>query len=340
MEEGMNRVGPLVTVVCVTYEHALFIGRALDGILAQRTDFTIEVLVHDDASTDGTADIIRDRASLHPQVIIPIIQPVNVYSQGKKPWSICFERARGKYIALCEGDDYWTDPLKLQRQVDAMERDPRASGCFTNAYNEHDGVRKVFLGEYNRVPTGLVLEEAEYLSGQGIPTCTFLFRRELVKNYPSVIERFKTGDTALFTLLLGQGHFIYQPEFTGVRVMHPGGIYSLLGQVHQLRVQLHNIQAQDRLSQGRYSELLRKRRSAGLRGSWNQATRTRNWELAKLAWRHLFWERSTMGWSIGRLMANGLLVYSPRMYGLLVRVKSRVKAFITLCVHRSDEGLE
>lgn len=123
---------PLVSICCVTYNHAQFIRKCLDGFLMQQTTFPIEVLIHDDCSTDGTTEIIRKYEAKYPDLIFPLYEEENQYQQGKSA-EIDFynyRRARGKYIAYCEGDDYWTDPLKLQKQVDFMEAHPEYSVCF------------------------------------------------------------------------------------------------------------------------------------------------------------------------------------------------------------------
>ena len=123
---------PLVSICCVTYNHAQFIRKCLDGFLMQQTDFPIEILIHDDCSTDGTTEIIREFEAKYPDLIFPLYEEDNQYQQGKAA-EIDFynyRRARGKYIAYCEGDDYWTDSLKLQKQVDFMETNPEYSICF------------------------------------------------------------------------------------------------------------------------------------------------------------------------------------------------------------------
>ena len=100
---------PLVSICCITYNHAPYIRQCLDGFMMQQTNFTFEVLIHDDASTDGTADIIREYESKYPDIIKPIYQTENQYSKGVKvSATFNFPRAKGKYIAMCEGDDYWT----------------------------------------------------------------------------------------------------------------------------------------------------------------------------------------------------------------------------------------
>lgn len=121
---------PLVSIICNTYNHVSFIRQCLDGFIMQQTSFPIEILVHDDASTDGTADIVREYERNYPYLIKPIYQKENQYSKGVKvTLTYQYSRAKGKYIALCEGDDYWTDPLKLQKQVDFLENNFEYSVC-------------------------------------------------------------------------------------------------------------------------------------------------------------------------------------------------------------------
>ncbi len=118
---------PLVSISCITYNHVSFIREAIEGFLMQKTTFPVELLIHDDASNDGTAEIIEEYERAHPSLFFPTYQTKNQFSQGVKVGVKNRERARGKYIALCEGDDYWTDPLKLQKQVELMEKQPQAS---------------------------------------------------------------------------------------------------------------------------------------------------------------------------------------------------------------------
>ena len=107
---------PVVTIRCITYNHAKFIRDAIEGFLMQETTFPVEILIHDDASTDGTADIIREYAAKYPQVFHTVFQTENQYSKGSEAWARVREHVgglvRGEFIALCEGDDYWTSAEK------------------------------------------------------------------------------------------------------------------------------------------------------------------------------------------------------------------------------------
>ncbi len=165
MENTRNKTVPLVSVSVITYNHEKYIRQCLDGILMQDVNFPYEILVHDDASPDGTADIIREYEMKYPGIIKPIYQTENQYSQGKTVSKFNWDRARGKYLAFCEGDDYWTDPGKLQKQVDFLETHPEyiATAHRVKAINEHgealdipgftDVVEHVFtIDEYVRHP--------------------------------------------------------------------------------------------------------------------------------------------------------------------------------------------
>ncbi len=133
---------PLVSICCITYNHAPFIRKCLEGFLMQKAPSCVpkdakmsdwcEILIHDDCSIDGTTDIIKEYAAKHPDLIFPLYEVENQYSKGKagKIDLYNYERAKGKYIAYCEGDDYWTAPLKLQRQVDFLETHPDYSVTF------------------------------------------------------------------------------------------------------------------------------------------------------------------------------------------------------------------
>lgn len=133
---------PLVSVCCITYNHENYIRDAIEGFLMQKTDFPFEIIIHDDASTDATADIIREYERKYPDIIKPIYQTENQYSKGEKVTLFTFKAARGKYIALCEGDDYWIDPLKLHKQITEMEKHPECYISFHPAIKKFvDGSR-------------------------------------------------------------------------------------------------------------------------------------------------------------------------------------------------------
>ena len=129
----MNDRPVMVSVLCTAYNHEKYIRQALDSMVGQQTDFPFEILVSDDVSTDRTADIIREYAEKYPDIVRPFLLTENLYSQGRDVYyEVFFPNARGKYTAFCEGDDFWTDPEKLQRQVDFLESHPDYTACVHN----------------------------------------------------------------------------------------------------------------------------------------------------------------------------------------------------------------
>ena len=178
--KSQNAAGyPLVSVVCIAYNQCKYIRDALNGFLLQVTDFEIEVIVHDDASTDGTSDVLRAYQHEHPELFKLIIQKENQYRKiGFGFVDDVFKQARGRYIAICEGDDYWTDPAKLQKQVDALESNPGSTMCFHNAYrvNLFTGDRALFNA--SAIPSPVSIKDIVTRPWFS-PTASFLIKKDL-----------------------------------------------------------------------------------------------------------------------------------------------------------------
>lgn len=137
----MKETNYTVAIWCIAYNQKDFIKDALDGFVMQKTDFPFVVIVHDDRSTDGTTDVIREYAKKYPELIIPVIETENQWSKGglKHIVDIMNSHYRiGKYIAFCEGDDYWTSPDKLQTQIDFLESHSDYSMCFHSAFKKYE----------------------------------------------------------------------------------------------------------------------------------------------------------------------------------------------------------
>jgi glycosyltransferase involved in cell wall biosynthesis len=225
---------PLVSICCITYNHEKFIEDSLEGFLIQETDFPFEILIHDDASTDKTASIIREYEKKYPDVIKAIYQKENQYSKGIKP-SVKFNypRAKGKYIALCEGDDYWIDPLKLQKQVAFLEANPEYVMCYHNAkIIDENGD----LISQSKLPNELKRDfsKKELIQGKMILTLTICFRN-ILRKYPDEIYKVLNGDKFLTSLLGNFGKGKYMPDIDdAVYRKQPGAIWSKLDQVSQI----------------------------------------------------------------------------------------------------------
>lgn len=183
--QNWNGEIPLVSISCITYNHEPYIVQALDGFLMQKTSFPFEVLVHDDASTDRTADIIREYEKKFPKIIKPIYQKENQYSKGftsvTATWN--FPRAQGKYMALCEGDDYWIDENKLQMQVDFLENNPEYGMCYTNFNLVSEKSKNIKQKALDTKKWNL----KNWIISPGY-TCppSWCFRKELIKKIPKI----------------------------------------------------------------------------------------------------------------------------------------------------------
>lgn len=125
-----NKNEIMVSILCTCYNHEQYINQCLDSLIMQETNFKYEIIINDDSSTDNSANIIKHYQEQYPEIIKPIYQKTNQYSQGKNIYkSYLLPNAQGKYIAMCEGDDYWTHPYKLQKQYDTMKAHPEFGFC-------------------------------------------------------------------------------------------------------------------------------------------------------------------------------------------------------------------
>ena len=213
---------PLVSVCCLVYNHELYLRDCFEGFIMQQTDFPIEILVHDDASTDSSQKIIQDYTAKYPYLFKPIYQTENQYSKGVDiPTNYLYSRARGKYIAICEGDDYWTDPNKLQMQVDFLESHPDYSMCCSDATILFP-TKELNWSRY-RKDADIPINDMILGGGEFIQTCTILFRKNLLDNYPQCCKECAIGDYPLQLWSVLNGKVRYFASKTGVyRVNHPG----------------------------------------------------------------------------------------------------------------------
>ena len=208
----MNK--PVVSVCCLAYNHESYIRQCLDGFVMQQTNFPFEVLIHDDASTDNTVAIIKEYVAKYPDIIKPVYQTENQYSKGVKVTSVYnFPRAQGRYIAMCEGDDYWIDPLKLQKQVDFMDENPDFSFSMGRVDILIDSTgeikkRKEMVNPLKRE----YLTLKDYLKGPISQTSSFVFRNE-DKPFPEWVKNVHAGDQSLVIIKTGvSGKIKYHEE--------------------------------------------------------------------------------------------------------------------------------
>lgn len=215
-----------VTIWCVTYNHRDYIEKALNGFVKQKTKFNYEVLVFDDASTDGTSDIVRQYVKKYPEIIKGYLAHTNTYNHpDRKRLSADFVKAHasGKYIAFCEGDDYWIYDYKLQKQYDWMESYPNTSLCVHNAIR-YDEQKKEVLPQIMDMDSQYLDPEEVFFCRKGrVPAASYFFRKEYWDTLPSFYDACPVGDEPLRWWLTHNGDVYYMDKVWSVRnYMHDG----------------------------------------------------------------------------------------------------------------------
>lgn len=206
----------LVSIRCLVYNHESYLCQCLEGFVMQKTSFRFEAIVHDDASTDGSATIIREYAEKYPDIIKPIYETENQYSKRDGSLTrITNAACRGKYIAICEGDDYWIDPQKLQKQVDFLEAHPDYLLCGTNGLILWDNGTNA--PEYfNRNFTSRELMPEDVIGKWPFPTASLMYRRELFALLDSFKCRTYNGDIRIILVALANGRIWSLADITTV----------------------------------------------------------------------------------------------------------------------------
>ena len=225
-----NDKKPLVVCQCATYNHEPYIRECLEGFVMQKTDFPFIAVVIDDCSTDATADIVREYEQKYPDIIKAVYLKENYYSQGKKKDSIWHSFNKdAKYIAICEGDDYWTDPLKLQKQVDFLEEHEDFVLCATRfkRYYQDTGVWKDDFAKeaFGDITDGIAFDNRMNFKFWFTQTLTALFRKtafdtEVLKQYHRMF------DVHIFYHILKKGKGYCFNSIDAVYRKHGGGIFS------------------------------------------------------------------------------------------------------------------
>ena len=218
----------MVTIASTTYNMEAFIAEALDSWLAQKTSFPFDILISDDGSTDGTCDVVRRYMEKYPNIRLICTGHI-----GKMPNFIrSLKESKGKYVALCDGDDYWIDPDKLQKQFDFMEAHPDFSECFTNSYvlNTVTGKKKIAKTHlWDEATTEGLLLHRDDDNVQMSPghTSTFFYRNQFLQEYPKWMYGDVMTDFPLYMLLSKYGKAKFLNEITSVYRHRPDGVSSL-----------------------------------------------------------------------------------------------------------------
>lgn len=261
---------PIVSIECITYNHEPYIRQTIEGFLMQKTSFPFEIIIHDDASTDQTQKIIHEYEVCYPDLIKPIYQTRNQYSQHINFTRLFIDpKVMGKYVAFCEGDDYWIDSHKLQKQVDYMEANPdcsmtmHASNIMIEEAVCYDDVRSDHEVDYTT-------EECIKRGGGYWATASLVCRAQYALEYPVYRELTSTGDSALIMHMALNGRVHYFPEIMAVhRTFHVGSwsanhLNNLDGFSEFQKEYVELYQCMNNFTDGKYKEIFEKNISTNL----------------------------------------------------------------------------
>lgn len=213
---GRTADEPIVSIICTTYNHERYIESTIRGFLSQACEFPFEILIHDDASTDQTQAVIRAWQQRYPSIIKPLLQTVNQKSQGVRPFETMLARARGEFVATCEGDDFWVDAGKLQRQVGFLRDHPDFS-CTTHNYH-HYVESSLTVKPWRRSVKDFVITPRQLMSARWLLWLPTLVFRKTFSALPPERSLAAFGDQFLTSYLGTQGRGMYfETVFSAVR---------------------------------------------------------------------------------------------------------------------------
>lgn len=265
---------PKISVLMITYNHARFIRQALDSVFAQKTDFPYEVVIGDDVSTDGTGVILAEYAKNFPDRIRLLRRTQNIGMNAN--FADTLAACRGEYVAVLEGDDFWTDDQKFSRQVGFLDGHPECVSCFHNVIVFSDDAGVVVEG-YHAQPDGRQLmcapdlsarlSQSDLIKRNYIPTCSVMFRRSSVGQLPPWFTKLHLGDHPLHILCTEHGLAAYLPGVMGAYRLHSSSVWSGKSQLHRMSRALEMYAELDRHYHGRPQQVeLREERMDMLQG--------------------------------------------------------------------------
>jgi glycosyltransferase involved in cell wall biosynthesis len=238
-EKPVNKIQPLVTVRTMTYQHREFIEECIKGVIMQKTNFPFEFIIGEDGSTDDTREICEKYAKEYPDIIRLFNRDrslTQLYDENgnfikRLNGTFISMSSRGKYVAICEGDDFWTDPLKLQKQADFLEANQDYTFCaggFERLYQDSgkriSRLRRIKANDEGKDGYTISLEEMQPF--WIIQTLTVMFRSSIYEKVDFSAYKF-SRDTHLFYHLLKEGNGFYFTNHLGVHRIHPGGVHSM-----------------------------------------------------------------------------------------------------------------
>jgi glycosyltransferase involved in cell wall biosynthesis len=243
-----------LSVMMITYNHERFIAQALESVLAQQVNFDYEIVIGEDCSTDGTRAIIMDFHRRYPGRIVPLMRDQNIGAARNAEATLLV--CRGHYLALLEGDDYWTSREKLERQVNFLDTHPGSSMCCHRVqFLDETGFAEA--GVFPSLPAGPYTIE-DLLKGNFVMTCSAVLRRDLVPALPRWFREMKLGDWPMFALAARHGTIELMDEVMAVYRVHAESTWSSLPSITRLREGSRMLKALDRHLEFQYTRTIRR----------------------------------------------------------------------------------
>ena len=237
LRQWSGRRSPVISIICTSFNHERYIEQALRGFLSQTCSFPFEILVHDDASTDGTQRIIGEWQQRYPRIIKPLLQTENQYSKGGRPFETMLARAKGEFVATCEGDDFWVDPTKLQRQVGFLKSHPEYSCSAHNYY--HYLETALTVKPWTRVGRDFVLSARQLMGVVTVLWLPTLVFRKTFSALPPERNQAAIGDQFITSYLGTLGRCMYfETLHAAVRRENEFSLWSPLPQVQKERMRV------------------------------------------------------------------------------------------------------
>lgn len=226
----MKNDGIMVSICCLTFNHKDYIEETIESFLKQKTTFKYEIIIHDDCSTDGTIEILKKYKKKYPKTIKLMLEKENQYSKNIKIEPMVFKESCGKYIAFCEGDDYWSDENKLQKQFDFMENNSNYSLLVHDALLYMQDIHS-FRERKCAVQESRDCSIEEIILGTGVggsfPTCSMFFKCDIVKELPDFFMDAPVGDMPLMLFLGLRGKIYYMKDSMAVYRCNTPGSWSV-----------------------------------------------------------------------------------------------------------------
>ncbi|MBV9268733.1 MAG: glycosyltransferase [Acidobacteriaceae bacterium] len=213
---------PKVSVAMITYNHERLFGQAIESVLSQERNFDLEIVIGEDCSTDRTREVVLQYHREHPEIIRPLLPDKNLGHE--RNMANVLAACRGEYIALLEGDDYWTDTRKLQKQIGYLDTHPDCAICFHQVlYKWEDGSQPSRVAPLNQKPVSTL---RDIVAGNIIPTCSAVFRKTKYTEVPEWSRQVGFSDWPIHVMNARAGNIAFLPECMAVYRQHSGGVWS------------------------------------------------------------------------------------------------------------------